>query len=636
MSRTFLLLLILFFGNAFKAQDIISLQYGVGSTDLDPEQSATLRDRCGVVEGPVKCKIIGHTDNTGDPIKNLELSLKRAEAVSHHLRELCPWVSVEEIKGVGEADPLASNTTDMGRRLNRRVDMIFSGAEVAVHGNIDQAKAHKHARVQALMPAADKPREVHSVNASSPIEVRMSDGTLLRIPAGSLVDHEGHPVTGNVDLTYRSFLEPWEVIASGIPMHFNNGGDIAHFETAGMYEIYASRNGEQLKLKEGAEMILESEGPPVSTDYTGYSLNETTGEWEPAGRIVDDLSGMDISATMATELYSRMMRRYPMLPDTMSFEERRASDEYCHLTRCAPTRKPFERKGTAIRSPYDARPIPAISVVQDPEQWRKQRRIALQFHVPYRSHPEWQALGGITWIYQGPESNRTLRKAVTKRHFYQDIQLRKAMNRDHFIIRLKDRGVWVELPVRPEFVNERRNASIPSFIARSETRLTNRGLRFDREVKLTLNRKKLEREKIRSRAYQKAKAVMNAEERSMSTDQFERYAMIAGSGDAPLFATDNTYQYARRPTFALPGFGIWNCDRMIPMRVIETPIEVLAQDGRPIKWVKAYGVPANGRQVVTYWNRDGRDQQVLRLSPECERIIFVDHDHDFVIADVPA
>jgi outer membrane protein OmpA-like peptidoglycan-associated protein len=71
--------------------------------------------------------IIGHTDSTGDPDYNLELSKRRAESVRDYL--IANGVSADKLRAIGRGDraPLASNDTPEGRSENRRVEILVVG-----------------------------------------------------------------------------------------------------------------------------------------------------------------------------------------------------------------------------------------------------------------------------------------------------------------------------------------------------------------------------------------------------------------------------------------------------------------------------------------------------------------------------
>ncbi len=70
-------------------------------------------------------EILGHTDNTGSPEYNKNLSEKRANAVKEYLVDQGMEPSKIKIQGFGETQPVASNDTEEGRAQNRRVEIKF-------------------------------------------------------------------------------------------------------------------------------------------------------------------------------------------------------------------------------------------------------------------------------------------------------------------------------------------------------------------------------------------------------------------------------------------------------------------------------------------------------------------------------
>lgn len=71
-------------------------------------------------------KIVGHTDNTGSPSHNLDLSKQRAKAVNDALYGKLRSSGITlKASGVGEKDPLVKNDTDAHRARNRRVAIIY-------------------------------------------------------------------------------------------------------------------------------------------------------------------------------------------------------------------------------------------------------------------------------------------------------------------------------------------------------------------------------------------------------------------------------------------------------------------------------------------------------------------------------
>lgn len=73
-----------------------------------------------------RVSIEGHTDNIGSTTYNMELSLRRAEAIRGQLIGL--GISPERIStvGYGKDFPVAVNDTDTNRAINRRVEVVIS------------------------------------------------------------------------------------------------------------------------------------------------------------------------------------------------------------------------------------------------------------------------------------------------------------------------------------------------------------------------------------------------------------------------------------------------------------------------------------------------------------------------------
>ncbi|MGQ9818398.1 MAG: OmpA family protein [Candidatus Kapaibacteriales bacterium] len=67
-------------------------------------------------------EISGHTDNIGSTSYNLNLSIKRAEEIANYLFENGIKKDRIIVRGFGEKLPIASNDTEVGRKMNRRVE----------------------------------------------------------------------------------------------------------------------------------------------------------------------------------------------------------------------------------------------------------------------------------------------------------------------------------------------------------------------------------------------------------------------------------------------------------------------------------------------------------------------------------
>jgi outer membrane protein OmpA-like peptidoglycan-associated protein len=73
--------------------------------------------------------IEGHSDSTGPEEHNMRLAERRAEAVAHYLASQGVPPARFSVIGYGELQPIASNATADGRRLNRRVEVAIMANE---------------------------------------------------------------------------------------------------------------------------------------------------------------------------------------------------------------------------------------------------------------------------------------------------------------------------------------------------------------------------------------------------------------------------------------------------------------------------------------------------------------------------
>lgn len=100
--------------------------FASGTSEVSPESEKALMDVFNtLVSHPnIKVELRGYTDNTGSASANLDLSQRRADSVKNWL--INKGIAPARIKaiGFGEANPIADNQTNEGRRLNRRIEFV--------------------------------------------------------------------------------------------------------------------------------------------------------------------------------------------------------------------------------------------------------------------------------------------------------------------------------------------------------------------------------------------------------------------------------------------------------------------------------------------------------------------------------
>ena len=105
---------------------IENLLFPIGSATLPPKvEELDILMEFMKSRPAVQVRIEGHTDNTGSVRTNKVLSLKRAETVKAYIVQHGIDQRRLQTLGHGPARPIADNTTEFGRWLNRRTEIII-------------------------------------------------------------------------------------------------------------------------------------------------------------------------------------------------------------------------------------------------------------------------------------------------------------------------------------------------------------------------------------------------------------------------------------------------------------------------------------------------------------------------------
>lgn len=102
------------------------INFSTGSAEIEAAAEPVLRELAEVLQAhdTMRLRLVGHTDNTGTPAGNQTLSQRRAEAVKAWLVRQGIATSRLAVAGKGQDEPIADNTSDQGRALNRRVQAL--------------------------------------------------------------------------------------------------------------------------------------------------------------------------------------------------------------------------------------------------------------------------------------------------------------------------------------------------------------------------------------------------------------------------------------------------------------------------------------------------------------------------------
>jgi outer membrane protein OmpA-like peptidoglycan-associated protein len=123
-------------GEGIKITFDSGILFAINSSELESVAQENIKSLAQVLNKYPDTNILveGDTDNTGTEEYNQKLSERRAQSVADYLKGLgVPGTRISTV-GLGELNPIASNDTEYGRQLNRRV-------EVAIFANDKLKKA---------------------------------------------------------------------------------------------------------------------------------------------------------------------------------------------------------------------------------------------------------------------------------------------------------------------------------------------------------------------------------------------------------------------------------------------------------------------------------------------------------------
>lgn len=140
--------------------------------------------------------------------------------------------------------------------------------------------SHNNFKLQPPIPALDPEFSEFSLTAEQGGEFSLPSGTKIIVPSAALVHKDGSAVTGAVNLTYREFHDAPDAFMAGIPLTYTDDkGQHRMMQTAGMFEIRANQNGEELAIANGKNITVNLASHNGDKDFSEFTFNENNGTW---------------------------------------------------------------------------------------------------------------------------------------------------------------------------------------------------------------------------------------------------------------------------------------------------------------------------------------------------------------------
>jgi len=385
--------------------------------------------------------------------------------------------------------------------------------------------------------------EHFQVNAEEKSKLEYSlSGTQIKIPKDAFMDVDGRDVEGEVELKYREFHDVVDIFTSGIPMDYDSAGAKYHFESAGMMEILAYKDGKPVFLKPDKEIEIEMASNFEGTHYNLYQLNEGSEKWEYKGKdrvtTVEGFSKRPVPAGPGGNMVgSALFGEDVAEGDGLSITGQKAIDpeqepEVKELKKSVNTAK------SNIEKLKKTQPV-------------KPRRIGkgrynFDIEVDYKEFPEIAVYKNTRFEIDDENKNFSNKMyAVT----WEDVLLEEnvpGVNYNLTVSKGSTRHTWVVYPV---FEREDLEAAMDVFKKKNAA------------YKEKLKARK-EEEKVARELYEARKAAYKAQKAAHWERLKERARQFA---EAERFRQERhmTRQKVTR-AFAITKFGTWNCDSPVP------------------------------------------------------------------------
>jgi len=168
--------------------------------------------------------------------------------------------------------------------LNNRIAsklFILLFALLVIHSCSD--KVAQKPFIQPPFPALDPQFASFTFDAQKGDSILLPSGTLIVVPPDALVDADGKPVSGQVELKYREFNDAKGILLSGIPMRYDSAGQVINFTTAGMFEMHAYQQDKELALAQSKTIPVRFGSQTVGNDFNFYRLDQNARNWAYLG-----------------------------------------------------------------------------------------------------------------------------------------------------------------------------------------------------------------------------------------------------------------------------------------------------------------------------------------------------------------
>ncbi|MEO5645034.1 MAG: hypothetical protein ABIQ40_11105 [Bacteroidia bacterium] len=538
-------------------------------------------------------------------IRNIDLSLADGYALNTHPKE--SLYAKENISlGFGDAELIVEyscyDKNTAVNHLEKMRDLLqgVTGADGEL--NLSQKATgfnRNHPLVKAPVPGLEVHKNIYSADAVKGAAIEYPSGTKIIIPENAFVDKNGNQLKGAVTIDYREYRDQVDIMVSGIPMDYDSGSVNGHFISAGMFEMNASVDGNEVFLAPGKKVEMKFAVVDTASDFNFYKLDEQKG-WvyeNSPGKVENDnaaagklaVAAKDLGFSIAVkEFYNWSQRRKEWNNektdnidpyDTLAFDERYNDTSFVYTGK----KKYHDGKYTS-------------SIFENAFSLHKTYRLGdtmcftLVRNNSYGNNPEVTSFSGIHWKTTDIGKDKELKQLFRKKSGIHDMRIYENGG-DGFILEFKTKKGKKQIHAVPTNLRNGKPVVYSQKVQATMYKRYTRGLE-KRKKKLSMEIVKTKKElneslissaankelEMDSAGYWKQLAPkMNEKEKAMDYDAWLNYynatlpaivkaeqsndfayiQVTEGSQGAGKMQAEALYQELK-----LSGFGIYNCDHV--------------------------------------------------------------------------
>lgn len=377
------------------------------------------------------------------------------------------------------------------------------------------------------------------------IDTLLVSGTTINIPANSLKSEAGEPV----QLKIREFRDKSSAFLAGIPMDFGNN---SAFESAGMIEIRAEKNGKQVLLTENKPMEVNLALFKSPETFKFWKLNEDKKKWEETPCIMQS----------AEKKSTR---------DHLAIVDKKIEIKEAVIEKC-------EKEIATINGREKAELVKAMIPTENA------RKLIIDFDS--RDYPELKGYKDLEFEYILPENKSeasiyeySKRINYAQAQVWNDVDIKK--QGDRYIATFINSKEKYSLPIRPILKGQSLTAMQAKMADAAKEKKTVL-------QKIADDKKAAEMELEKLRKEQRKLMLELKEQLRKSEEQMANMERKASENRARAAARANTIQ-AGTASFRTTSFGVYNCDKPLPYPP-ECPILLVfeTKEGQKIQMESAF------------------------------------------------